>query len=70
MSQTIHISEESAALLARQAAAQGFILEAWFEELALEKATANQVQPAQQEARAAIERILEIQKRVKPDPQC
>jgi hypothetical protein len=40
VSQTIHISEKSAALLAQQAAAHGKSLEAWIEELALEKAQA------------------------------
>ena len=69
MSLTIRISEESAALLARQAAAHGLSVEAWVEELAHQKVTAKEAQPAQQEARAAIARILEIQKRVKPDPE-
>ena len=69
MGQTIQISEEIAALLARQAAAHGLSVEAWVEELAHEKATAKDAPPEQQEARAAIARILEIQKRVKPDPE-
>lgn len=68
MSLTIRISEESAALLASQAAAHGLSVEEWVEELAHQKASAKETQPGQQEARAAIARILEIQKRVKPDP--
>ncbi|MDQ2949564.1 MAG: hypothetical protein M3Y27_27110, partial [Acidobacteriota bacterium] len=66
---TIRISEESAALLARQAAAHGLSVQAWVEKLAQQKQTAKEVQPGQQETRAAIACILEIQKRVKPDPE-
>lgn len=69
MSQTIQISEKSALLLARQAAALGLSVEEWVEELAHEKAAAKDAEPRQEEARAAIARILEIQKRVKPDPE-
>ncbi len=38
MSQTLHISEKSAVLLAAQAAARGVSLEVWIEEIAIEKA--------------------------------
>jgi hypothetical protein len=69
MSLTIQISEESAALLAQQAADHGLSVEAWVEKLAREKATTKEPEPEEQEARAAIARILEIQKRVKPDPE-
>jgi hypothetical protein len=39
------------------------------EELAHQKATTTEAQSGQEEAQAAIARILEIQKRVKPDPE-
>ena len=68
MSQTIQISEESAALLSQQAAAQGLSVQTWIEELAHEKELACAAQFKQHDAQAAIARILEIQKRVKPDP--
>lgn len=66
MSQTIQISEKSAALLAQQAAAHGLSLEAWIEELA-EKAHAGTTR--QSKTRAAAEGIIELQKYVKPDPE-
>jgi gas vesicle protein len=69
VSQTIQISGESATLLAKQAAAHGLSVEAWIEELAHEKAMVEEAPREQQEAGAAIARILEIQKRVKPDPE-
>jgi hypothetical protein len=37
--------------------------------LAHEKALTDEVQPSRQKAQAAAARILEIQKRVKPDPE-
>lgn len=69
MSLTIQISDESAAQLA-QAAEHGFSVEAWVEELANEKAAmASETRTREQEAPEVIERILELQKRVKPDPE-
>ena len=67
MSQTIELSDESAALLKRQAAAHGLSVDAWVEALAREKARTDDVEPGRQKARAAAACILEIQKRVKPD---
>ena len=68
MSRTIHISEESAALLSQQAAARGKSLAEWVEELALEKARANGP-TRRSKARAAAAGILELQKSVQPDPE-
>src|SRR3954469_16100906 len=68
MSQTIQISDKSAALLAQQAAAHGKSLEAWVEELAVEKAQCNST-TRHTKTRAAAEGILELQKHVKPDPE-
>ena len=69
MSKTIRISEESAALLTQRAAAHGLSIQAWIEELAQEREPAGAAQFNQQDAQSAIARILEIQKRVKPDPE-
>ena len=69
MSQTIELSDESAALLKRQAAAHGLSVDSWVEMLAREKARTDDVQPGRQKAQAAAARILQIQKRVKPDPE-
>ena len=69
MNLTIQLSEESAARLKRQAAARGLSLEAWVQELALEKARAEEREVNRRKAQAAAARILEIQKRVKPDPE-
>lgn len=68
MKQTIEISAESATLLAEQAAAHGMSLEAWIEELATGR---RQVSGGTRNSttRAAAEGILELQKRVKPDPE-
>jgi hypothetical protein len=68
VSQTIQISDESAALLARQAASHGKSLEAWVEELAVEKAQTTGT-TRQSKTRAAAEGILELQKHVRPDPE-
>lgn len=68
MGQAIELSDESAALLKRQAQARGLSVEAWVEVLARGKASGDKVQPNRQSAQAAATRILEIQKRVKPDP--
>ena len=69
MSQTIELSDESAALLKQQAAAQGLSVDEWVQALAREKARTDDVQPGRQKAQAAASRILEIQRRVKPDPE-
>ncbi len=69
MSQTIRLSDESAALLKRQAEAHGLTVDAWVEALAREKAEMDEVRPARQGKQAAVARILAIQKRVKPDPE-
>jgi hypothetical protein len=68
MSQTIELSDESVALLKRQAEAHGLSLDEWVLSLAREKADMHDVQAIRQAAQAAVARILEIQKRVKPDP--
>jgi hypothetical protein len=69
MSQTIELSDESVALLKRQAEAHGLSVDTWVQTLAREKARLDDVQPSRQRAQAAVARILEIQKRVKPDPE-
>jgi hypothetical protein len=69
MSQTIQLSDESVALLKRQAEAHGLSVDAWVEVLAREKANVDAVRPSRRSAQAAAQRILEIQKRVKPDPE-
>lgn len=68
MSQTIELSDDGVALLKRQAEARGVSVEAWVLELAREKAQMEHVQLLREKAQAAVARILEIQKRVKPDP--
>lgn len=67
MSQTIRISERSAALLAQQAALHGMTLEAWIEEIARQKAGESGT-TRQSRTRAAAKGIIELQKQVKPDP--
>ncbi len=69
MSHTIQLSDESAVLLKRQAAAYGLSIGAWVEMLARGNARINDVRPSQRNAQAAAARILEIQKRVAPDPE-
>ena len=69
MRQVIELSDESAELLRRQAEAHGLTVEAWVEELAREKARGDDVQSSGKRAATAAARILEIQKRVKPDPE-
>ena len=68
MSQTIELSDESAALLKQQADAHGVTVDAWVQALAREKARLDDIHSGRQKAQAAAARILEIQKRVKPDP--
>jgi len=62
------ISKKSAALLKQQADAHGVTVDAWVQALAREKARIDEVHSGRQKAQAAAARILEIQKRVKPDP--
>ena len=69
MSQTIELSDEIAALLKRQAAAHGLSVDAWVQALASEKARMDDIRLNRQRSQAAAARILEIQKRVKPDPE-
>jgi hypothetical protein len=69
VSQTIELSDESVALLKQQASAHGLTVEAWVQALAREKAQMEDIHPGRQKAQAAATRILEIQKRVKPDPE-
>ena len=61
----IELPDEQAAALKAKAAAQGLTLEDFFRKLAEEEAPAK-APPSPQEAAA---RILELQKRVKPDPE-
>jgi hypothetical protein len=68
MSQTIQVSEKGAAMLAEQAAAQGLSLEALGDDIVSEKAFASGT-TRRSKTRAAAEGILEIQKRIKPDPE-
>ncbi|MCC6590602.1 MAG: ribbon-helix-helix protein, CopG family [Bryobacterales bacterium] len=69
MTLQINIPDESAELLSRRAAALGISVEKLVENLAREKANSEEglVDPAR--AQAAAERIREIRKRVKPDPE-
>ena len=68
MSQTIQISERSAALHAEQAGAHGVSVEVWIERLALEKS--HLIGAARHsKTRAAAKGILDLQKHVQPDPE-
>lgn len=66
MSQSIQVSDESAALLAEQAASHGLSIGAWVEVLARGGFGPRLVDGR---AGAAVDRILEIQASVKPDPE-
>jgi hypothetical protein len=61
----IEIPDQQAEALKAKAAAQGLTLEAWLKRLA-EEAPSMDAPPSPKEAAA---RILELQKRVKPDPE-
>jgi hypothetical protein len=61
----IELPDQQAAALKAKAAAQGLTLEAWLQKLADEEGVSIAL-PSPQEAAT---RILEIQKRVKPDPE-
>jgi len=69
VSQIIEISDESAVLLRRQASAHGLTVAAWVQTLAFEKAKPNDAPPVPNNVQAAVSRILELQKHVKPDPE-
>ena len=61
----IQLPDQQVAALKAKAAAQGLTLEAWLKQLADEE-TLSIAPPSPHEAAA---RILELQKRVKPDPE-
>jgi plasmid stability protein len=61
----IELPDQQAAALKARAAAQGLTLEAWLKQLAGEEAFS----PAQPSPREAAARLLQLQKRVKPDPE-
>jgi hypothetical protein len=60
----IQLPDHQAAALKAKAAAQGLTLEAWLKRLADEDASAD----TDRSPRDAAARILDLQKRVKPDP--
>lgn len=64
---TIHLTDHQAAALAAKATAQGLTLEEWFQQLAAQDTPASVTPP--QTVQEAIDRILEVRKRVKPDPE-
>lgn len=68
MSQTIELSDESATLLKRQAETRGLSVDAWVDALAREKACIDDIQSNRQKAQVAAARIIEIQRRIKRDP--
>lgn len=61
----IELPDQQAAALKAKAAAQGLTLEAWLQKLAEDEAVSIELRSP----REAAARILEIQKRVKPDPE-
>jgi hypothetical protein len=61
----IELPDGQAAALMAKAAAQGLTLEAWFKKLADEEAPSAAPRSPQE----AAARILQLQKRVKPDPE-
>jgi hypothetical protein len=61
----IQLPDQQAAALRAKAAAMGLTLEAWLERLADEGDLTN----APRSAQAAVARILQLQQRVKPDPE-
>jgi hypothetical protein len=62
---TITLPDQQAAALKAKATAQGLTLESWLQKIAEREAPASQ----SERARAAADRIREIQKRTKPDPE-
>ena len=65
MNVTIELPDEQAAALQARAAAQGLTLEAWLKNLADEEALSI----ASRSPQEAAARILQLQERVKPDPE-
>jgi plasmid stability protein len=61
----IQLPDEQAAALKARAAAQGLTLEAWLQKLAGEEAPSSAPRSPQE----AAARILQLQERVKPDPE-
>lgn len=61
----IELSDEQAAALEARAAGEGMTLQAWFTKLAEDALSAR----ADCTPEEAVQRILELQKRVKPDPE-
>ena len=61
----IELPDQQAAALKAKAAAQGLTLEAWLKDLAGEEAPSAAPRSPQE----AAARILQLQKRVKPDPE-
>ena len=62
MSVTIELSDDQAEALRARAAAEGLSLEDWLRRIASTQSSPAKVQ-------RAVSRILDIQRRVKPDPQ-
>ena len=74
MSHTVQISEKSAELLAKQAAARGVTVEAWIEELAIEQANlvaASTVRRADVKPGegGVVEQMRKLRLRVRTDPE-
>ena len=76
VSQTIQISDKSAALLAQQAAARGVTLEAWIEKLASEMAQDENSSfddrsgsNIQHRSKSLVEQMRELRSQIKPDPE-
>ena len=72
MTLSIQLSDENAESLRRLAEAEGVSLQALIERLANQEAKAHRLADDEAEMRRrldAVDRILEIQKRVKPDPE-
>lgn len=66
MTTTIQLPDDQAAALNAAAAAQGLSLVQWLGRLAMQETAASNPRQA---AQAAMARILDIQSRVKPDPE-
>ena len=64
---TINLPDDAAAALREKAAAQGLSLEEWFRMMAMQPDAASL--DASRKKKKAAERILALQKEVKPDPE-
>lgn len=69
MRQGIELSDESIEWLRQQPAARAITVDAWVLRLAREEAQAGDDESRRRNAKSAVSRILDIQKRVKPDPE-